>query len=241
MQPSPPRHLAPRHLAPQRPRALARDHLLAESLLAMLAIALTTALVIGSVLDRSGSSTVARLPNLPPTPPPTTAQAAAATTTPGGPAGNLLADPGFERGLDGWAALGGAGLGRVDDGRSGRFAASFAGGGKAPGMALGNVTTTRAHKAYAATVWVRSSAPGTTVEVNVVEYRGGRRYATDTGGAVLAGGGWERVEVAHDAHHPGDRLGIEVLAPGLAAGASLLVDDVAVVTEKASFMGMVAS
>jgi hypothetical protein len=234
--------IPPRHLAPQqRPRALARDHLLAESLLAMIAIALTTALVIGSMLDRSGSSTVARLPNLPPTPP-TTAQAAAATPSPAPArvAGNLLGDPGFERGLRGWVTLGGAGLGRVEDARSGRWAASFAGGDGDPGMALREVTATAAGKAYAATVWVRATAPGVTVQLNVLEYHHGKRYAVDSGGAVLAGTGWERLEVAHDAHLPGDPLCVELLAPGLPGGASVLVDDLAVVTRKRSFMGMVA-
>jgi hypothetical protein len=233
MQRTPPRHLAPQ----QRPRALARDHLLAESLLAMIAIALTTALVIGSMLDRSGSGTVARLPNLPPTPPPTTAQAAAAVPAPApAPAGNLLADPGFERGLGGWAALGGARLGRVGLARGGRWAAGL-GGGRDPGMAFADVTTCRPRRAYAATVWVRASRPGVTVEVNLLEVVGGRRYATDTGGAVLGDTGWARLEVVHTVHRPGSRLAVEVLAPGL-GGASLLVDDLAVVGKQASFMSM---
>lgn len=236
MQRTPPRHLA---APPPRPLARARDHLLAESILAMIAIALTTALVIGSLVDRSGSGTVARLPNLPPMPPPTTARAAAATQAPtaASPAGNLLADPGFELGVDGWAALGGARVGRVAGGRSGQWAASFAGGGHMPGVALPNVTSIKAHKSYAATVWVRSSRPGVTVQLNVLEYVNGRRYATDTGGAVL-GSGWERLEVAHATHRPGSRLGLEILAPGLPGGTNVLLDDLAVIIEKASFMSI---
>ena len=231
MQRTPPRHLAPQH----RPRTRARDHLLAESLLAMVAIALTTALVIGSVADRPDSSTVARLPHLPP-PPPTTARTAAATPTVPSVKGNLVGDPSFEAGLSGWAAVGGARLGRVEDARSGGWSASVAGGGKAPGMAMAAVTATQPGRAYTATVWLRASRSPTTVQVNVLEARGGRRYATDTGGAVLTGPGWQRLEVVHKVHEPGSRLAVEVLAPGLPGGSSLLVDDLVVVAKEASFM-----
>ena len=55
MQRTPPRHLAP----PSRPRPRARDHLLAESILALVAIGITTVILIGSLLDR---------PGIPPTP-----------------------------------------------------------------------------------------------------------------------------------------------------------------------------
>ena len=46
MQRTPPRHLAP----PQRTRPKARDHLLVESILALVAIGLTTAIMIGTLL-----------------------------------------------------------------------------------------------------------------------------------------------------------------------------------------------
>ena len=120
MQRTPPRHLAP----PQRTRPKARDHLLVESILALVAIGLTTAIMIGTLLERPESS-AARLPNLLP-PAPTTTRAAATVPSPAStrpaPApddGNLLADPGFETGLDGWRAVGGAGLERVAAGRGG--------------------------------------------------------------------------------------------------------------------------
>ena len=76
MQRTPPRHLAP----PPRTRARAREHLLVESILAVVAIGLTTAILIGSLLDRPESS-AARLPNLLP-PAPTTTRAAATTPSP---------------------------------------------------------------------------------------------------------------------------------------------------------------
>src|SRR5919199_1775612 len=93
MQRTPPRHLAP----PARTRPRARDHLLAESILALAAIGITTVILVGSLLDRPESS-AARLPNLLP-PAPTTTRAAATTPSPAStrPAappddGNLLAE-----------------------------------------------------------------------------------------------------------------------------------------------------
>ena len=76
MQRTPPRHLAP----PQRTRARARDHLLVESILAVVAIGLTTAILIGSLLERPESIS-AILPYLRP-PAPNTTRAAGTTRSP---------------------------------------------------------------------------------------------------------------------------------------------------------------
>ena len=115
MQRTPPRHLAP----PPRTRPRAREHLLVESILALVAIGLTTVILLSSLLNRPESS-AARLPNLLP-PAPTTTRAAATTPSPAStrPAskpndGNLLADAGFEAGVSGWSAVGKAGLERVE-------------------------------------------------------------------------------------------------------------------------------
>ena len=102
-------------------------------------------------------------------------------------------------------------------------------------MALADVTATKPHRSYVATAWFRAHPAGATVQVNLVEYVQGRRYSVDTGGVVL-GAGWDRLEVAHVVHRPGSRLGVEILAPDLKRGASLLVDDLAVVAHDASFM-----
>jgi len=48
MQRTPPRHLAP----PPRTRPRAREHLLVESILALVAIGLTTVILLSSLLDR---------------------------------------------------------------------------------------------------------------------------------------------------------------------------------------------
>ena len=228
MQRTPPRHLAP----PQRTRARARDHLLAESILALVAIGLTTAILIGSLLDRPESS-AARLPNLLP-PAPTTTRAAAttpspATTRPAPDDGNLLADAGFEAGLAGWRPVGEAPLRRVENGRRGWALRLTRGTSRwPPGVLHPQAATLKARKRYAATAWVRASRPGVEIQVNLFELRGGRRFAVDSVGAIARGGEWQRLEVSHDGHRPGATLALEILAPTLPRGASLLVDDLAV-------------
>jgi hypothetical protein len=230
MQRTPPRHLAP---AP-RPRSRARDHLLVEALLALVAIGITTVILIGSMLDRPESS-AARLPNLLP-PAPTTTRAAATVPSPASsrpaPApddGNLLTDAGFEGGLAPWRPVGGSGLERVVDGREGSWALRLTRGqSRLPGVVHPAVTTLKAGKRYDATAWVRASQPGVEVQVNLLELRGGKRFAVDTVGVVTKAGAWQRLEVSHDAHRPGATLAVEILAPTLTGGSSLLVDDLAI-------------
>jgi hypothetical protein len=230
MQRTPPRHLAP----PSRPRPRPRDHLLAESILALVAIGITTVILIGSLLDRPESS-AARLPNLLP-PAPTTTGAAATTPSPAStrpaPApedGNLLADPGFEGGLAGWRPVGQAALNRAPDGRQGGWALRLTrGSSRRPGLVHPEVTTLEGNRRYEAAVWFRASRPGVEVEVNLFELRAGKRFAVDTVGAVATAGAWQRLDVSHDAHRKGAVLAVEILAPTLTSGTSLLVDDLAV-------------
>jgi hypothetical protein len=229
MQRTPPRHLAP----PTRTRPRARDHLLVESILALVAIGLTTIILIGSLLQRPESS-AARLPNLLP-PAPTTTRAAATVPSPASrPApqpedGNLLADAGFEAGLAGWRAVGRAGLERVAEGHSGGWGLLVTRGpARGPGALHAEVARLEADRRYEATAWVRASRPGVEVQVNLFELRRGKRFAVDTVGAVTPAGAWQRLQVSHDTHRPGATLAVEILAPTLASGTSLLVDDLAV-------------
>jgi hypothetical protein len=230
MQRIPPRHLAP----PPRNRPRPREHLLVEGLLALLAIGLTSAILIGSLLDRPESS-AARLPNLVP-PAPTTTRAAATVPSPAStrpaPApddGNLLADAGFEAGLAGWRPVGKAGLERVDERRQGSWALRMTrGSSRQPGALHPEVTTMRAGKRYEAAVWFLAGRPGVEVQVNLFELRGGKRFAVDTVGAVAQAGTWQRLEVSHDPHRRGATLAVEILAPTLSPGTSLLVDDLVV-------------
>ena len=228
MQRTPPRHLAP----PVRVHSRARDHLLVESILAMVAIVITTAIVIGALLDRQESS-AARLPNLLP-PAPTTTRVAPAASNPATAAsspaarGGPLANPGFEAGLEGWRSLGGADLERVGGAREGDWAAQLSrGSARSPGLSLADILRVQTIHVYHGTVWVRASQPGTTVQVNLFEMAGGKRFAVDTVGAVV-GTSWERLEVAHEGHRAGATLAVEILAPDLPGGARLLVDDLGI-------------
>ena len=199
-----------------------------------MAIGLTTAIMIGSLLERPESS-AARLPNLLP-PAPTTTRAAATTPSPAStrpaPApddGNLLADPGFETGLDGWRAVGGAGLERVGGGRGGDWGLRLTrGSSRQAGVLHAEVASLKADRRYEATAWVRASRPGVEVQVNLFELRGGKRFAVDTVGVVAAGGQWQRLDVSHDTHRPNATLAVEILAPTLQRGTTLLVDDLIV-------------
>jgi hypothetical protein len=229
MQRTPPRHLAP----PERSRPRARDHLLVEAILALVAIGLTTAILIGSLVERPESS-AARLPNLLP-PAPTTTRAAATVPSPASrPApepddGNLLADAGFESGLGGWTAVGKAGLERVEAGHGGDWALRMTrGSSRQPGALHTEVASLKADRRYEATVWFRASRPGVEIQVNLFELRGGKRFAVDTVGAVAPAREWQRLHVSHDTHRPGTTLALELLAPNLASGTDLLIDDLAV-------------
>jgi hypothetical protein len=229
MQRTRPRHLAP----PERSRPRARDHLLVEGVLALVAIGLTTFILIGSLIERPESS-AARLPNLLPPAPTTTRAAATVPSPPTRPAprpddGNLLADAGFESGLGGWTAVGRAGLERVQDGRGGNWGLRMTrGSSRRPGALHAEVASLKPDRFYRATVWFRASRPGVEVQVNLFELRGGKRFAVDSMGAVARAGEWQRLDVSHDTHRPGATLALELLAPTLASGTSLLVDDLAV-------------
>jgi hypothetical protein len=95
MQRSVPRHLAPS----ERARSHARDRRVVESVLALVAIGLAAAILVGTLLDRPDSS-AARLPHLLPAPTTTSADATvpAPESSQAAPAsgGDLAADPAAE-------------------------------------------------------------------------------------------------------------------------------------------------
>ena len=206
----PPRHLA----GVGRPRTDAREHLVAEWLLAAVAIVLTTVVVISQLVghgDRSGPG---------PGPPATTRPPAAA------PPG--AAPPVATPAPAGWRAIGGA---RVEQAAAGpgQARAGFTARGQADqGMALATPRRCVLGRTYAATVRLRASRPATLVTVTLLETAGGRRGASDTAGAVLAGGGWQRVEVVHEGQRPGAGLAVEVVVPRGSPPATVLVADLEV-------------
>ena len=216
----------------------AREHATAEWVLAAVAIVLTAAVVIGSMFQHPRSREPDR-PGGPPAAAPTTGHAPPPTAGSGGSAraANLVADPGFEAGLAGWLAIGGARVERTGPALAGRWAGGFTAGGRGDqGMVLPGVARCTPGRTYAADVWVRASRPGTLVQVTLLEVAGGRRLAADTVGAALQQGQWQRVEVAHDAHRAGAALAVEVVLPAGSPPATVLVDDLEVVAHRAPFM-----
>jgi hypothetical protein len=216
----------------------AREHYVAELILAAVAILLTAGVVVSSMFSRPSSHEA----------PSATDRPAAAPSTAAAPTSTVQVTPrtsnsasmirvGFEAGLAGWRPIGAARIQRDPGARRGRWAARFTGSGSADqGMALPAALRCKLGKAYAASVWVRADRPGTLVEVNLLEVVGGKRYATDSIGAVLEPGDWQRVEVAHLAHRPGATLAVEVVLPRGSPPASVLVDELEVTVHKASFM-----
>jgi hypothetical protein len=216
----------------------AREHYAAELILAAVAIVLTAGVVVSSMFTRPGSH---EAPSA--TDPPAAAPSTAAAPTSTVPVKPRTSNPasvvqvGFEADLAGWRPIGAARIQRDPQARQGRWAARFTGSGSADqGMALPAALRCTPGRTYAASVWVRADRPGTLVEVNLLEVVAGRRYATDTVGAVLEGGDWQRVEVTHQAHRPGATLAFEVVLPRGSPRASVLVDELEVTVHKASFM-----
>ena len=210
----PPRHLA----ADRRPGTDAREHQVAEWLLATVAIVLTMVVLVGQMVGRPDPPGPGAAPD-PRAPPAATGQPAA--------------DPPSA----GWLAIGGARVERTGPALAGRWAGGFTAGGRGDqGMVLPGVARCTPGRTYAADVWVRASRPGTLVQVTLLEVAGGRRLAADTVGAALQQGQWQRVEVAHDAHRAGAALAVEVVLPAGSPPATVLVDDLEVVAHRAPFM-----
>src|SRR6266498_2743291 len=212
----------PRHLSARSPRE--RGTVLGQFLL--IAITIVIGGLLAMAVTRHGEPAATETPVAPeaqprPTSPPPTAGTPATASAASAPAGgtpassgtpavgggNLLANPGCEGGL----ALG-----------------LTAGGGRAPGVSARHVTESEAHRSYTATAWIRTARAGTTAELNLVEYVGRRRLSTDTSGAVLPGGDWQRLEVTHVTHQAGSELAVEVVVPDLAQGAGVALDDLQV-------------
>ncbi len=234
----------PRHLSARSPRE--RGTVLGQFLL--IAITIVIGGLLAMAVTRHGEPAATETPVAPeaqprPTSPPPTAGTPATASAASAPAGgtpassgtpavgggNLLANPGFEEGLDGWTAIGGAKLDLADESREGSLALGLtAGGGRAPGVSARHVTESEAHRSYTATAWIRTARAGTTAELNLVEYVGRRRLSTDTSGAVLPGGDWQRLEVTHVTHQAGSKLAVEVVVPDLAQGAGVALDDLQV-------------
>lgn len=204
----------PRHLsAARRSRTDPREHVVAELVLAAVAMVLTVAVVVSSMFGRKGPAE--------PDPPATSARPG--TTSP----------PVTTPGPAAWRAIGGARVERAAPATAGRVAAGFtAVGAGDQGIALAELLRCAKGRNYAVTVRLRASQPEAVVQVTVLELADGRRLAADTVGAVLLDRRWQRVEVTHDAHLPGAALALEVVLPRGSPRATVELDGLEVVARR---------
>ncbi|HEV8649455.1 MAG TPA: hypothetical protein VG276_08615 [Actinomycetes bacterium] len=234
MTPTDPKHLAD----PRGPSPPVRNPVLMVAAGSLLVVVLAVAIAwavrtSGSRPDRSPAGSQAATATSVATAPPTTA--AKAGQQPGKEAEeHLIANPSFEASVAGWRPIGTAVLERIPTAKDGKWSVKLVGG-------QGSAAATRAgiehaavpvepdvkvNQLYEAVVWVRTSKPGTLVQVNVVEYVDGRRFAVDSAGTDLRNTDWRQIEVYHYLHRPGSHLVVEVVAPALPRGESVLVDSV---------------
>jgi hypothetical protein len=204
----------PRHLsAARRSRTDPREHVVAELVLAGVAMVLTIAVVASSMFGR---------PDQPRPDPPATSTRPAATSPP-------VTTPTPAA----WRAIGGARVERAAPATAGRVAAGFtAVGAGDQGIALAELLRCAKGRNYAVTVRLRASQPEAVVQVTVLELTDGRRLAADTVGAVLLDRRWQRVEVTHDAHLPGAALALEVVLPRGSPRATVELDGLEVVARR---------
>jgi hypothetical protein len=231
----------PKHLLTRTPR----ESMPVLGQLLLIAVTVLIGGLLAVIVTRHGTPTASETPLAPevttqPTSSPPTAGTPATAPVPNAPASgasgsgtpavggdNLLANPGFEVGLDGWSPIDGAKLDLAGASREGSLALSLAAGsGRSPGVSARHATRTEARRSYAATAWVRSNRAGVTAELNLVEYVGDRRLSTDTSGAVLPDTSWQRLDVTHVTHRPGSELAVEVVLPNLAPNVTVALDSV---------------
>lgn len=160
-----------------------------------------------------------------------------ASTTPG----EVLTDPGFERGTDGWAAMGSSTLARsTTPARTGHAAVTIVPSGSAAGTvgATRTVSTNaQRHAWFEASCWVRPSTAGVSVAFRSREWSPSDPPSTPTtplpqvgtGGwdvAELTTGVWTRLDTTGYVQDAGDSLALQITSRNAAGvGGTITVDD----------------
>jgi hypothetical protein len=181
----------------------------------------------------------------PDTPATTAARTAPAATQPdaaAAPGPNLIANSGFETGLQDWRALPGTILGSITPGHDSPVTArlqvelvgSTAAGRKAardPGIAITAIPRTgRAGEAVTAAAWFKSTRPPATVALRLSELAAGQRVDSHVVRTKLAGTGWQRLELTYETARSGTSIELELSAQGLSPDRIVLVDEAEVRT-----------
>lgn len=147
------------------------------------------------------------------------------------PAGEVLTDPGFEKGADGWSALGKGNVARTSTARSGSYGftvtptSSTAG---TVGFQQSTAITKAAQGSYSASCWVRPSKPGMKVGMQFDDWKGGKPdtvLPTGYEDPSMAVGTWTYMSIQGNVGQ-GDTLSLQVDAVNAsAAGGTLTIDD----------------
>jgi hypothetical protein len=212
----------------QRRRGSTRRRVVAATVLILLGAA--AALLAPVVADRVGGSRSGSGPPPPEPPPPASF----------GP--NLIANSGFETGVEGWRVVRGTILGSITPGHDSPVTARLQPGAVGsigdtpragdPGIATTAVdTTARRGQRVRATAWFRATGPPATVELRVSEQAGTERIDTSAQRVRLTSGEWRQLRVAYEVTRPGSSIELEATGVGLEAGRTLLVDQVEVRTD----------
>ena len=158
-----------------------------------------------------------------------TASTAANAQASGDAPKNLLPNPSFENGSQGWRPIGAARLTRSSDAHDGEWALRVMPDASADGpvgITVHNVTVTKPQGLYHTNAWVRPSSPGTTVTIGLREYQNGQPVpGSNTLGWTVEREGWRQFGAIHAAARPGSELALEITARDLPPGGYLDIDE----------------
>ncbi|WP_063826619.1 right-handed parallel beta-helix repeat-containing protein [Parafrankia discariae] len=153
---------------------------------------------------------------------------------------NFLPNPGFENTVAGWS-VGPSESSRLSPtvpGRSGSGAAVVTARARVPAITLTDtpdaVPWTGARLTYLGAVWVRTTAPGTRVQLRLTELDGARTAARTLTNVTLNDATWRKIEVSLRATATGHRLDFAVVADRLPSGQFLYADDASLLIGKPS-------
>ena len=150
---------------------------------------------------------------------------------PGG-SGNLVGNPGFESGTNGWDKAGsgsGVTLSQVSGGHSGDFAARLRNGGTATADCKLNdapnwVGTTSAGT-YTGTLWARADTAGGLLKAKLREFNGSTLVSTGNASLTLTTA-WQRITVTYVPTQPGtSTLDMLAIVTGVPAGQTCFYAD----------------
>jgi hypothetical protein len=143
---------------------------------------------------------------------------------------NLLPNPSFENGPQGWSAVGGARLTRSSDAHQGEWSLRVLPQASADGpvgITVQDVTLTKLQGRYHTNAWVRPSSPGATVTIGLREYQNGQPVpGSNTLGWTVERTGWRQFGAIHVASRAGSKLALEIMARDLPPGGYLDIDEV---------------